>query len=138
MALEQTAAFADRVVDVGTGSGVLALAALRLGARRAVALDTDPEALHVARENFALNNLTGALVCGSADCLADAAASITVANISGTVLMDIASELVRITTRGGTLILTGFRQDELPAFLQLLPDSTLTELDGWMCLRTYL
>jgi ribosomal protein L11 methyltransferase len=126
------------VVDVGTGSGILAIAALRLGAALAMGIDVDCASLAAARENFDLNELTADLVCGSAECLADGCSDVTVANISGTVLLAIWEELVRITRRPGYLIVTGFPEAELGAFQQLLPQPEVFEMKEWRCVAARL
>ena len=130
-ALETAAIVGKTVLDVGTGSGVLAIAACRLGARMAVGIDTDEAALGAARENFILNDLPPALAVGSAECLRDQCADVTVANISGTILLSIADELVRVSDR---LILTGFTEHELPALEQLFGSGPVTSCDEWRCL----
>ncbi len=68
-AIESANVAGKTVVDIGTGSGLLAIAALQLGARIAVGVDLDEAALHAARENFELNHLLPNLAVGSADCL---------------------------------------------------------------------
>ena len=57
-ALEECVTADSRVIDVGTGSGILAIAAVRLGAASAIGVDINEASLHTARENFLLNDLT--------------------------------------------------------------------------------
>lgn len=132
--LEKSVAVGDRVVDVGTGSGILAVAALLLGAHCAIALDLDFQSLETARENFTLNRLWALIVNGSADCICDEAANLVVANISATVLLSIADELLRILPPGGKLILTGFSEDESAAVEQIFGTGVRTQFNEWLCL----
>ena len=125
-----------RVADVGTGSGVLAIAALRLGANTVVAVDADLAVLSSARENLHLNGMQGLLVNGTADCIATAWADVTVANISGTVLLAILEDLRRMTKNGGALILTGFPESEAVVLRNELRTSEIVSRDGWCCLTT--
>jgi ribosomal protein L11 methyltransferase len=126
----------QRVVDIGTGSGILAIAALHLGAASAIAVDPDETALAVARGNFELNEQSAPLVGGSAECLADGCADITVANISATVLLFLADELLRITAARGRLILTGFEDSELMAVEKTFSATQAGVLQSgeWRCL----
>lgn len=133
-ALERYVTPGVKVLDVGAGSGILTIAALQLGAGFTLGIDPDIDALQTARENFRLNNLAQDLAAGSADCIADGWADITVANISGTVLLSILDDLLRITRPGGHLILSGFTNDEAPVFLRLFPDAEQTAREGWSCL----
>jgi len=128
-ALESAGLDGKTIVDVGTGSGVLAIAALHLGARIAVGVDFDEAALGAARENFELNGFVASLAVGSADCIREA--DVTLANISATVILSIADELLRI---GGLLILTGFSDYELPAMEATFGSGTVTESGEWRCL----
>lgn len=120
-----------RVVDIGTGSGVVAIAAAKLGATLFAGIDTDADALHTARENFMLNQLPPVLAAGSPDCLASECAEIVVANISGSVLLAIFDDLLRISR--DYLILSGFTEYELPPFLDLLPGAKVTSRNEWRC-----
>jgi ribosomal protein L11 methyltransferase len=133
-ALERYCSSGSCLADIGTGSGLLAIAGIKLGADSAYALDIDEAALSAAHENFALNDLSPVLIAGSADCLRDGVADVTVANISATVLLNILDEIVRITRPDGYLILTGFPEAELPAVQRYFEDFELDELDGWSCL----
>src|SRR5579875_2239888 len=117
-ALERCVAPGDRVADIGTGSGILSIAALQLGAAFAVGVDRDEAALPAARENFEWNHLQPQIAGGSADCIVNAFADVTVANISGTVLLSIFDDLLRITRSGGRVILTGFPESEAEVFVR--------------------
>jgi ribosomal protein L11 methyltransferase len=132
-ALEKCVSPGSRVADIGTGSGLLAIAARRLGASQAFGVDRDRAALAAARRNFELNALSPELVVGSADCLARACAEVTVANINATVLLAILSDLIEITRKGGWLILTGFTEAELVPFRDMFPDAEVSEIDEWRC-----
>lgn len=134
VALEKCVQAGSRVVDVGTGSGLLAVTALRLGAASAVGVDPDEAALSAACENFALNNLPSTVAVGSADCLKTACADVTVANISGTVLLAIFDDLLRITRPGGWIVLTGFPQSEAPVFERAFPQAGIFAIEEWICL----
>jgi ribosomal protein L11 methyltransferase len=96
------------VVDVGTGSGILAEAAVKLGAGEVHANDNDPEAVAVARENFEKAGVKVDVSVGSADAFAAGFADLIVANISPAWIADLAAEWVRVLKPGGTGILSGF------------------------------
>ena len=102
------------VVDVGTGSGILAEAALKLGAGRVLANDNDPEAITVARENFERAGVDVSLSIGSADAFPADLADIVVANISPAWIGDLAADWVRILKAGGIAILSGFEASDIP------------------------
>jgi len=135
MALEKSVTPGCSVVDVGTGSGILAIAALRLGAGLAVGIDPDVTALAVAAENFRLNDVMPTLVAGSADCVASGCSDVSVANLSGTVLLSILDELIRITRADGWLILTGFPETELGAFQSVFPGAEVSRMGESRCLQ---
>lgn len=134
VAMEKYLSPAATVADIGTGSGILAIAALRLGAGAVIGADPDEASLHAARENFALNRLQPVLVAGSADCFADTCADLIVANIDAPILSSILGELMRIARPGSRLILTGFEEPELPTFADRLGNGCVTGLGSWRCL----
>lgn len=96
------------LLDLGTGSGILAMAASLLGAGRILALDIDPDAIDVARENLALNQLSDQIECGT-----DPLESLTerfdiiLANILAEELVRLAPYLTERLNPGGSLILSG-------------------------------
>lgn len=114
LAMLQTIDVHDRsVIDVGTGSGVLAIAAARLGARRVIAADHDPDALRNARENLERN--PGAhvdLVEADLRALDLPAADIVLANLTAGVLQRYAREVLRLLNDEGLLIVSGFSPAE--------------------------
>ena len=95
--------------DVGTGSGILSLAAVRLGASPVHAVDIDPMSVRVARGNLDHNGATDlvTLDCGSADWAAGRTYDIVLANIIARVLISIAPDLRAATAPGGLLLLSG-------------------------------
>ena len=102
------------VLDVGTGSGILAIAAARLGAARALGIDSDPDAIHSARENLVLNVGVGHVDFEVADLTSAQlpTADVVTANLTGTLLVRAAAPLTRALRPGGTLILGGLLVDE--------------------------
>jgi ribosomal protein L11 methyltransferase len=105
------------VIDIGTGSGVLAIAAWKLGAARVLAVDCDPDALDNARDNLVLNEASGAIALMNADLsVFDAPpAEVVTANLTSAVLQRHARELRRALRPGGHLIISGFAPGDLPA-----------------------
>lgn len=103
------------VLDVGTGTGVLALLAAAHGAARVVGTDADPVALEAARANAGLNHMAQRVEFSSAP--PDhwgPTFDLVVANIIHPVLLALAGALMRATAPGGTLLLSGFTPAEAP------------------------
>lgn len=110
------------VLDVGTGSGILALAALRLGASRAVGYDTDQLAVEASTANARANDLSDRFggQHGTLPELAVELFPLVVANLVAAVLVELAPRLAAHTAPGGTLIASGIiesRSDEVEAAL---------------------
>lgn len=103
-----------RVLDVGTGSGVLAVGAALLGAMAAFGVDNDPEAVAAARRHAELNRVDLRLVLGDgARPFAGGAFEVVVANLSAPVLVGKPEELAGACAPGGTVILSGLLVDDL-------------------------
>ncbi len=93
------------VLDVGTGTGVLALMARKLGAGRVVGVDNDPMSVTLARENAVLNGITGVELSGATLDGVDGPFALVLANILANTLVELAPALVRQT--GARLVLAG-------------------------------
>jgi ribosomal protein L11 methyltransferase len=108
------------VIDVGCGSGILSIAALKLGAKRALGVDIDPEALPSARENAVLNGVqdrlelgVGSLVEIRAGAFSMDKAPLVLANILAPVLVKLLEEgLAEILAPGGILVMAGILEDQ--------------------------
>lgn len=98
----------DRVLDVGSGSGVLGVAALLLGAASVVAVDVDPAAVTATRSTAGLNGVAGALVA-SATPLAEVPGTfdVVVANLLIPIIEDLGPDLASRTAGRGTLVVSG-------------------------------
>ncbi len=103
----------DKVLDVGTGTGILAMAAALFGAESVVAVDNDPEAVRVAGENVAVNGL-GDKVSVSGTALADIQGPFPciLANIVHDVLVEMAPRFGQLVRSGGRVILAGILKGE--------------------------
>ncbi|HVX18045.1 MAG TPA: 50S ribosomal protein L11 methyltransferase [Acidimicrobiales bacterium] len=103
---------ASTVLDVGSGSGVVAIAALVSGAAEATAVDIDPDAVEVTRSNAALNHVEDRLtaIVGGLDQVA-ARYDLVVANIGAGALIGLAAEVAQHTRSGGRVVLGGFLAD---------------------------
>jgi ribosomal protein L11 methyltransferase len=135
-ALEELITGGERVLDVGCGSGVLAVAACRLGARSAVAIDVDPAAVEATAANAARNGV-GERVEASTAGLAEVAGTfdVVVANIGVRVLVDIAPALVRVLRPGGALVVAGLLEaqaDEVVAACVGAVEVRRDVDDGWV------
>ena len=99
-----------RVLDLGSGTGVLAIAAVLLGARTAVCVDPDPRAVATARRNGTLNGVAGALehVEGTLSGVGEGGRfDLVLANLYGDVLLPVLDALAARTAPGGRLVLSG-------------------------------
>ena len=125
------------VIDLGCGSGILAIAALRLGASRALALDIDPEAIRTTLENASRNGVDERLVVRTGslgEALAETSpirrASLVLANILAPVLAEmLGSGLARLVLPGGHLVLSGLLQEQSTQVEQALREQGVSSLE---------
>jgi ribosomal protein L11 methyltransferase len=112
-ALQRTPVAGAAVLDVGTGSGILAIAAARLGAAHARGIDVDVDAIQSANENLARNPEAGTVSFEVAEIAPDLPrADIVLANLTGTLLARVAPTLLAALAPGGTLIVSGILDAE--------------------------
>lgn len=104
-----------RVVDVGTGSGILAIAAMKLGAASVIAIDNDDLAVRVARENAEMNGVTG-IDFRVGDLLAgiDGPVELVIANILAPVIRELIPRLPAVLPAGGWFISSGYIVEQEP------------------------
>lgn len=103
----------NTLLDYGAGSGVLAIAALKLGCRAATALDIDPQAVTATRSNAAHNGVAEQLAVVSDPAAVDGTFDIVVANILAEPLVSLAESLSSRTSSGGEIALSGILFDQV-------------------------
>lgn len=142
LAALQAAPLAGRtVIDVGTGSGVLAMAARLLGAAAVWALDCDPDAVAAAQANLARNPGIDGVTVRLADAAGDLAwlppADLVLANLTAHALRRLAPRLLALVRPEGRLVTAGFTSEQAPLVADAFPDSEVAaRLDegGWTAL----
>lgn len=123
------------VIDYGCGSGILAIAAARLGATPVVAVDIDPQALESTRTNARVNNVA-ITICRSSDPVPQPA-DVVLANILANPLRVLAPMLASLVRPGGQLVLGGLLERQTAAISACYPRFELRPWrseDGWACL----
>jgi ribosomal protein L11 methyltransferase len=125
-------------IDLGTGSGILAIAAARLGVARVLAVDEDPDALAAAGANAALNGVADRIRCLRADAggLTAAPVALVLANLLTAAHLRLAAAYARYVSAGGALVLGGILEPEGPAVVAALAgpgfaSEAVLIRDGW-------
>jgi ribosomal protein L11 methyltransferase len=125
--LEQLVVPDQLVLDLGSGSGILAIAAVKLGAGRAIGIEVDPEANQVARRNISRNSVQGGveLLDGDAGMLAPLAgpANLILSNILRTANTALLPAIAAALMKDGVAIFSGMEQAEAPEFRRALQDA---------------
>ena len=134
-----------RVLDCGTGTGILAIAALKLGAREAVGYDIDEWSVDNARHNAVINGVDDRLTAllGDASILIDKVKGtfdIVMANINRNILLADMAAFVTKMAPGATLLLSGFYTEDVPLLVAKAEELGLTltaqrEDQNWASLR---
>ena len=124
------------LLDYGCGSGILAIAAARLGASRVVGVDIDPQAVAAARANGERNGVTAVFTDSNSPL--DGEYDFVVANILSNPLRVLAPALCARVKRGGSLVLSGILAEQAAEIVDLykswIPLAVADSRDGWVCL----
>jgi ribosomal protein L11 methyltransferase len=126
-----------RLLDVGTGTGILSIAALKLGTERAKGTDIDPVAVHAARDNAEGNGVGDRFVANADAPDAEGTWDGVIANILANTLIEMRDTLLGAVARGGRLWLSGILVEQEPAVRQAYVAAGLVHLgtatkNGWV------
>jgi len=126
------------VIDYGCGSGILAIAAYKLGAQSVVAVDIDPQALQATRENALRNQINARLSVMFPQDLDAGAVDVVLANILANPLIEHAAALAGLVKQGGYLVLTGILAEQadavMTAYRQWFDFSAPVQREEWILL----
>jgi ribosomal protein L11 methyltransferase len=126
------------VIDYGCGSGVLAVAAARLGAAAVHACDIDPQALIATRDNAAANDVAGRVRVHDEAATLPGEVNVVMANILAGTLVELAPRLCALLASGGQLVLAGILRQQVhevrAGFAPWLELAVFAERDGWSAL----
>ncbi len=111
-----------RIMDMGTGSGILAIAAARLSDARVIAFDNDPIATATARKNCIRNQVIENIhiLCGKIDAVKDTHFDLILANINRSIIIESLSKIFRCLSDTGLAIFSGILVDEKKQFVENL------------------
>ena len=130
-----------RVLDMGSGTGVLAIVAAKLGAESVLAVEIDDMAEESVRENIELNAVAERVVsvCGDASAIEGKEFDIVLANINRNILLEDMKLFRSVMNIGGSLILSGFYEEDIPVLLENATELGLHETNrhvdnNWACL----
>jgi ribosomal protein L11 methyltransferase len=136
-----------KVLDMGTGSGILAIAAAKLGAGRVLAVDNDPVAVRTARANVAANGVqdTVDVMCGSLKTVSQDFDLVLVNILARVIVEMLQGELVARVRDEGVLVTAGIIADQEPQVIAAMEQEGLSltqrrQEEDWVCLtarRTY-
>lgn len=120
-----------RAIDLGTGTGILAIAAAHMGAKDVLAIDLDPVAVRVAAENVRRNGFAGTIRVREGDLLArvDEVADVVVANIIADVIIHLCGPVQKHILPGGTFICSGIAREKKAAVIEALEAARYTDLE---------
>ena len=131
--------FGGEVIDYGCGSGILAIAAGKLGARHVRAVDIDPQALQATRDNAARNGMEERVEAVFPDALDLRPACLVIANILANPLIELADMLASHVSQAGHLVLTGILKEQaadvMTAYRQWFEFCDPVEREGWVLLE---
>lgn len=131
-----------KVIDMGTGTGILSILAMMRGAECAVGIEIDPGAAENAHENVALNGVNAEIITGDSSALMDLEkCDLFIANINRNVILADLSRYVEVMKPGATMLLSGFYRDDVPLLERaaglygLSIKDVVTADDNWTSLR---
>ena len=140
--LEKTAVNGSRVLDIGTGSGILAITALLLGAKEAVGVDIDEVAVRTAHENAALNGVENhlTLFCGDLTEKVTGTFDVICANIVADVIISLSADVTKFMHADSTLLVSGIIEERCEEVKSALCAAGLNICEmktegGWAALR---
>ena len=142
-ALDELIVGNERVVDFGCGSGILAIAALKLGAQCALGVDNDPQAVFASRDNALRNDIESdkfVVVMPDDHAVGEwtGEANLMVANILAGPLLELADQLISLTAPGGIILLTGVLEAQAAQLIARYQHVNLKlnqQRDGWVLLE---
>lgn len=130
------------IIDAGTGTGILSIAAIKLGARHAFAFDIDEWSVSNTRENILLNDVADAVEVkkGSADVIPqESNVNVVLANIERNTILDLLPDLDRVLKKGGWLLLSGLLKKDEKTISQAIEDryeiSEVTRENEWIAIK---
>lgn len=134
--LEKQTLTGKTVLDFGCGSGVLAIAALKLGTVAALGVDNDPQALTASRDNAIRNDVSDRLELVLPEAIPNATFPVLVANILANPLIELAPQLAKLTIRGGYIALSGILAEQgalvEKAYAPYFYLNPVQEKEGWL------
>ncbi|MEA4828029.1 MAG: 50S ribosomal protein L11 methyltransferase [Clostridium sp.] len=139
-ALEKYVKSDSTVFDIGTGSGILAITAAKLNAKKVIGVDLDPVAVDAAKENVGLNNLNNIeILYGNLMDVVDGKADIVVANILADIIKILAEDVKKFVVEGGCFIASGIILDRKDDVIEKLNECGFSieevNTDGeWCCI----
>jgi len=131
----------DTVFDIGTGTGVLAIASAKLGAVNTIAIDLDEDAVRVAKQNVVKNGVANTVQVKHGDLLEiiDGKANVIVANIIADIISMLAKDIKKFLENDGVFISSGIILDKIPDVKKSLEENGLIVVDEiqmgeWACI----
>jgi ribosomal protein L11 methyltransferase len=129
----------SQVIDFGCGSGILAIAALLLGAKHAIGIDIDPQALTATMNNAEQNQVCDKIQVYDAQQYPRQPQSVVIANILAEPLITLSTEISALVEPGGQLLLSGILNEQVEQVMQAYLDNFIFApaaiKDGWACLH---